>query len=159
MSAPPRVVFDCNVYFQALAGRQGPAYACLNCAVRRDVELFCSEHTIAELQEVTARVPLRKKFGLTDERVDAFIQTVRSAASFVGSVPERYLLPADPDDSHYVNLALEAKARLIVSRDLDLLRLMDRAKAEGRDFHRRFPDLVILDPPTMLRLVADQRTE
>ena len=65
--------------------------------------------------------------------------------------PETFVYERDPDDAHYVNLALAADAKLIVSRDKDLLDLMDQAKPEGRDFHTRFPTVRILDPVSFLR--------
>jgi predicted nucleic acid-binding protein len=58
-------------------------------------------------------------------------------------IPEIYRNPFDPDDSHYVNLAVASNARLITSHDGDLLNLMDESRPEGRDFRRRFPDLQI----------------
>jgi predicted nucleic acid-binding protein len=60
----------------------------------------------------------------------------------------------DPDDAHYVNLALAADARLIVSRDRDLLDLMDSAKPEAAEFQSRFPALRILDPVGFLREIG-----
>lgn len=41
-----RVVFDCNVYFQALIAPSGPAGECLSAAARSEVQLFLSEETI-----------------------------------------------------------------------------------------------------------------
>jgi predicted nucleic acid-binding protein len=49
-----------------------------------------------------------------------------------------------------VNLALVTGSRLIVSRDKDLLSLMDLAQPEGKDFRARFPDLRILNPVAFL---------
>jgi putative PIN family toxin of toxin-antitoxin system len=154
----PRVVFDCNVFFQALIGRHGPAGACIQRAVDGDVELFCSEHTLGELREVTMRPPIARKFAITPERLEALVNTVRSAATFIDEVPARYVLRTDPDDSHYINLALAANARLIVSRDRDLLRLAEAADTDSREFRRLFPHLSIMDPPALLRFLADSKT-
>lgn len=60
----------------------------------------------------------------------------------------------DPDDAHYVNLALAADARLILSRGKDLLDLMDSTKPEAAEFQKRFPTLRILNPVGFLREVA-----
>jgi predicted nucleic acid-binding protein len=40
---------------------------------------------------------------------------------------------------------------LVVSRDKDLRDLMDQNRPEGRDFHRRFPSLEIIEPQQFLR--------
>jgi hypothetical protein len=47
--------------------------------------------------------------------------------------------------------ALVTHSKLIVSRDKDLLSLMDLAQPEGKDFRARFPDLRILNPVAFLR--------
>jgi putative PIN family toxin of toxin-antitoxin system len=158
VNAPTRVVFDCNVFFQAMVSVGGPADACFDCAVRGEVDLFCSEYTLAELQEIASRRELRGKFQITDEQVDGFVSLVRRSSTMLESVPMRYSHPIDPDDSHYVNLALEAEARLIVSRDKDLLRLTDRSTREGSAFLARFPELIVLDPPSFIRMVNAKRT-
>ena len=104
---------------------------------------------------MSSRDHLRARFRYTDEDVRSLIASIRLSAEFFESVPERYLLAADASDSHYVNLALETGARLVVSRDRDLLRLMDVGRPEGREFRSLFPNLEIVDPPGMLRLVQE----
>ena len=46
-----RVVFDCNIYFQALISPNGPAGACLTAAQQGRLQLFVTEHVIQELTE------------------------------------------------------------------------------------------------------------
>jgi predicted nucleic acid-binding protein len=60
----------------------------------------------------------------------------------------------DPDDAHYVNLALAAGADVIVSRDRDLLDLVAANRPESVEFRRRFPALQILTPEEVLRRLA-----
>lgn len=55
-----------------------------------------------------------------------------------------------------VDLAIAVDAKLIVSRDKDLLSLRDPATIEGKDFMSRFPDLEILTPPEVLKLLDDR---
>ena len=61
---------------------------------------------------------------------------------------------SEPGDAHYINLALAADARLIVSRDKDLLDLMDPAKPEAAEFQGRYPLLRILNPVAFLREIG-----
>ena len=74
-------------------------------------------------------------------------------------MPSVFEYERDPDDAHYVNLALAANARLIVSRDNDLLALGDQSKLDGRDFAKRFPTLSILTPPAFLQRMDEIRRE
>lgn len=53
----------------------------------------------------------------------------------------------------YLNLAVAAGARYLVTRDRDLLDLMSEPPDEGRTLRERFPNLVILDPVTFLEAV------
>jgi predicted nucleic acid-binding protein len=52
-----------------------------------------------------------------------------------------------------VNVALAANAKLIVSRDNDLLDLMHPVKPEAAEFQIRYPSLRILNPVGFLREV------
>lgn len=150
-SQPSRVVFDCNVYFQALISPLGPAAKCLLAAARGQVILFCSEPSIDEFRNVAGRLKLRTKFHTTDEQVERIIDTIRECAILVAEIPDVYQHPSDPDDSHYVNLAVACSAKLLVSRDGDLLRLMNTQLVEGRDFRTRFPNIEIITPDLLVR--------
>ncbi len=153
--ALPRAVFDCNVYFQALVNEQGPAGQCVAAALDGRVTLFVSRFVMNEIRLTATDSVLRSKFRqLTDERLDQLIVNLEKVAHVVAHVPDRFLYPRDPDDAHYINLALAAKAKYVVSRDKDLRDLMDRSRPEGRDFHRRFPSLEIIEPQQFLRELA-----
>jgi len=97
------------------------------------------------------RPRLRAKFpALTPQAVQAFLADVLRQAHSITDVPKAYCLPRDPKDEKYINLAIASGARYLVSRDKDLLDLMNEQTPEGRDFRRRFPDLRIIDPPTFV---------
>jgi predicted nucleic acid-binding protein len=75
---------------------------------------------------------------------------------FFRNEPKRFELPRDPDDEPYLNLALEAGAQFLVTRDRDLLDLRRWDTSEGRDFQSRFPQLKILDPVTFIKEIEAQ---
>jgi putative PIN family toxin of toxin-antitoxin system len=156
-TAVKRVVFDCNVYFQALTSPRGPAARLVDFALNGDISLFVSKYTLDELADVAARPQLVAKYGLEEAVVAKFISNLRSAATCINSVRHIFDFPRDPDDAHYVDLAVAADAKLIVSRDKDLLSLRDTATAEGNDFVARFPSLEILTPPEALSLIEAMR--
>src|SRR5579872_4588004 len=151
MTGPIRVVFDCNIFLQALAAPEGPAGHCVQLAIDAKVQLFASPAVLAELREVATRPKIIAKLRLVAERVDEFIEAIELAAILLKSVPEVFAYQRDPDDAHYINLALAADARLIVSRDKDLLDLMDSTKPEAAEFQKRYPAFRILDPVGFLR--------
>ena len=147
---PQRVVFDCNVYFQALISPEGPAGACLSAAQQGLLRLFVTDHIIQELTEVCSRPHLVDRFGFTPERLNRFTLKIRKIAKVVDEVPHVFDYERDPDDEHYVDLAVACGANLIASRDKDLLALVDQSTAVGRDFHERFPELEIIAPVELL---------
>lgn len=114
-AAPPKVVFDCNIFVQALINLNGPAARCVQKARNREVLLFASPFVLAEVREIHLKTP--PKYGITAEQPEELATSIPSFASLVTDVPEVYQHPHDPDDSAYVNLALKVDARLIVSRD------------------------------------------
>ena len=65
--------------------------------------------------------------------------------------PSAYALPRDPNDEPYLNVAIAANATFLVSRDLDLLDLMQDAT-----FRQQFPSLTILDPVAFLQVMANR---
>lgn len=144
-----RAVFDCMVYLQAVTNERGPAFACFCLVDGGEVTLCVSAENLAEAQDVLTRPELQAKFPrLTPERAEAFLRNVRAKAVLVDAVPEQFSYLRDPDDEPYLNLALAAGAKYLVSRDKDLLDLMNNV-----DFRRRFPDLTILDPVAFLQAI------
>jgi putative PIN family toxin of toxin-antitoxin system len=150
MSEPDRVVFDCNVYFQSLISPAGPAGECLNAVRQGRLLLFASRQVFEELRDVCLRPTIAARFRLTEGRVDAFVSDVEKLGTFVEDIPHVFDYERDPDDAHYVDLAVATGARLIVSRDNDLLALNNADEPAGADFQRRFPDLEILTPDEVL---------
>lgn len=148
-----RAVFDCNVYLQALINPHGPAGACLNAAVAGRFALFCSDMTIVELRETAAHPDIQARFLLDDGRVAEYILNVERVARFVNDVPSLFSCERDPDDAHYINLALATRSAYVVTRDRDLLDLTNPQSEFGAEFAIRFPNLAIVTPVAFLQRV------
>jgi putative PIN family toxin of toxin-antitoxin system len=153
MNAVRLVVFDCNVFLQAILSRRGPAYNCFERVERGELLLVVSPFVLAEVRKLPEHRDLKRFVHLTQERVEAVLADVLKKAKLENDVPEVFTYARDPDDAHYVNLALKAGATLIVSRDKDLLDLNNSARAEGRDFVQRFPQLRIMQPTELIALL------
>jgi len=150
-----RAVFDCVVFLQGAARETGPAGACFRLMKEGAVTLCLSPQVLAEVSDVLTRPKSRQRFKtLTAERVQTFLQELRAKAVFFDAVPQVFTYPRDPDDEPYVNLALVAGARYLVTWDNDLLDLMNEATPEGKDFRQRFPNLAILNPVDFLQQLS-----
>jgi putative PIN family toxin of toxin-antitoxin system len=148
--APRDCVFDCNILFQAVISATGPSAACVAAAREGRIRLFVSQYVLDELLDLCLRPKLQNQFGITPAVGAAFVRSLVTFAVSVAGVPDVYAHPFDPDDSHYVNLALATNAELIVSRDRQLQNLMDATRPEGADFVARFPQLRIIAPDVLL---------
>lgn len=150
-----RVVFDCNVYFQAFVSSTGPAGRLLEAVNDKSLSLYLSEFVLDELRDVLNRPHIVAKFGFTQLRVAEYLESLVELSTTITDVPHVFDFARDPKDAHYVDLALAVNAKLIVSRDKDLLSLRDAATSEGRAFLSRFPELLILTPPEALSFISD----
>lgn len=145
-----RAVYDCNVYVQSLLNPDGPAGSCVRRAIENKVALFLSAQILAEIRDAPNK-PAPRRLGVTSERTETLIENLLKVATLVVHVPTVFSYERDPDDAHYIDLALATSTTFIVSRDRDLLDLMDSANLDAVGFRRRFPSLRILDPVRFLR--------
>jgi putative PIN family toxin of toxin-antitoxin system len=154
-----RAVFDCMTYLQATARPDGPAAACLRLLDSGAITLFVSRDVLNEVQDVLARPNLRRKNPLlTDEAVQELLDRLARTALLIEPVPAHFTYARDPKDEPYLNLAIAAGARYLVSWDHDLLDLMADSP-EALDFRRRFPGLTVITPPAFLRAIERESEE
>jgi len=155
--ALPRVVFDCNVFLQALVNPQGAAGECKKLLDRGEIELFISALVLAEIAEVLVRPRVRQLApALTLEKIEAFLEDIRLKAICLQNIPEEYRFERDPKDEPYLNLAIAAGASYLVSKDHDLLDLASRQTVEAQTFRTRYPLLTILDAPAFLKQMRER---
>lgn len=148
----PRVVFDCNIFLQALVNPNGAAGACIALLERDQIELYVSAQVLAEVAEVLSRPRVRQLApSLTLEKIEAFIENIRYKAICLRNVPEEYHFERDPKDEPYLNLAIVANATYLVSKDNDLLDLMTTQRPDAQNFRLRYPLLKILTAPAFLQ--------
>jgi predicted nucleic acid-binding protein len=113
---------------------------------------------LAEVKDVLARPALQRRYkALAPEKVATFLAEIETKAMLITNVGSVFSDPRDPKDELYVNLAVAAEARYLVTRDKDLLDLMDAGTQAGKIFRERFPSLTILDPTAFLREFTPKR--
>jgi putative PIN family toxin of toxin-antitoxin system len=156
----PRVVFDCNVLLQAAAWEKSVAAKCLNLAESGLVQICVSREVLAEAEDVLNRPEIRSHFpDLSDEIVGAFLKRLQNLSVLIRPVPKKFSYPRDEDDEPYINLAVEAGADFIISRDRDLLDLMTGHTDECKEFRQRFRPLRVIEPTEFLRLIEERDAE
>ena len=144
-------VFDCMVFVQAIASR-GSAFRCLRHCMESDEPLFVSAETLDELRTVLSRPELRRKLpGITPERAAALMHHLGEFAQRVHPVPLIMEFPPDPKDEPYLNLAIAANARDLVTRDKAMLRLNDPFNVLSRNLMTYHPSLRILVPEALIQ--------
>jgi putative PIN family toxin of toxin-antitoxin system len=154
-----RAVFDCNVFLQAVSNEKSPAAACFRLVQQKIVQLFVSEETLAELEEVLNRSYIKKQFDLSERAIIEFNGNLRILAKVSHKIPQVFSLPRDIDDEPYINLAVKAEADYIVTRDKDLLDLMNGIDDNSKLFRQKFRPLQIVKPIDFLRIVEEKIKE
>ncbi len=152
------VVFDCMVFLQGLINEKGVAVDCLELVENDRIKLFVSEDVLAEIRDVLTRPNLQAKFSLlTDEIVERLLEILNQKATFIKNILQIFSYSRDPKDEKYINLAVEAQADYIVSRDNDLLDLMTDSAEEAKEFRQRFRPLKVIEPIECLQIIREQK--
>ncbi len=153
-----RAVLDCMVFLQAAARTEGPAAACLELVRRGKIDLVIHPDILKEIEDVLTRPKVLAKFpALSSDAVKNFLDEVDKLSKSVLDVRKHFLFERDPKDEIYLNLAIAANARYLVTWDKDLLDLMKLEKEEAQSFQSRFPGLIILSPVALLQKLAQQQ--
>ena len=115
-----KAVFDTNTFVSAILQPKGIPSKLLEIAMTAEecpFEIYISGQIIDEISRVLSYQRIKKKYKLSDERVNVFIGLVIEACKNVGYVPELYIVPSDPDDSYIVSTAIAIEADYLVSGD------------------------------------------
>ncbi len=150
-------VFDCMVYLQAAISEKSPAAELFRQVENGKVLLFVSNEILSEIHDVLTRPRVLAKYPhLTVEYVEKFLNRILKKAVLLKKIRNHFQLPRDPKDEKYVNLAVEAEANYIVTRDKDLLDLMTGINVESKEFRQRFRPLMIVEPIEFLRIIQEK---
>jgi uncharacterized protein len=113
-----RVVLDTNVYVSIFTRPESATFQVWTHAVRGNYELFVSPVIVGEFARV-----VRRDFHWDEERVRLHVRIINKTGTILvpQTIPD--VIKEDPADNHILACALAGNANLIVSHDLDLLRL------------------------------------
>lgn len=153
---PLRAVFDCMIFLQAVANDESPAAELLRLVDADKITLFVSDQVLTKIEDVLARPKVREKPSrITDLSVQALLRRLNRKAVLIVNVPNEFRYARDPKDEKYINLALAARAAYLVSRDKDLLDLMNDQTETGKQFMLKFPSLKIVAPQILLTRIEE----
>lgn len=148
------VVFDTVALVQSVISPTGAAAKCFDYFDQGKISVAISRATLKEIQDVLSRPEIRQRFQhITDEKVAWLVELLLDEGLYLRTVPLHFTYPRDPKDEPPLNLAIEVKADYIISRDHDLLDLMNWSQEASREFQRRFRFLKIVTPEEFLRLI------
>lgn len=157
-SDPPAVVFDCMIFLQATANDESPAARAFDLVESGDVTLYVSPPILRELRSVLNRSEVRKALaGIDDLRVESLFRRLERKAVTIKDVAKEFEYSRDANDEPYLNLAIAARAKYLVSRDRDLLDLMTGTDVEHKQFRQRFRFLKIIEPVGLLQEIESSR--
>lgn len=140
------------LFLQAAARRDSIAAACLELAEQGHLQLCLSREVLAEIKEVLQRPEIHERFpSLTHERIDEFLEAVGRMGVLYQTVDNHFHFQRDPKDEPYLNLAIQARAHYLASRDKDILDLRHGTDPAAVEFRTRFSFVRIMDPLEFLR--------
>ena len=152
-----RIVLVCMIFLQAVLSKKSIAFKLFEYLESNSFRLFVSQETLDEVVDVLNRPPMRAKYSqITDESVENFLSRVLKKAVLIKTVSAKFKYSRDPMDEKYINLAVEAKAHFIVSRDKDLLDLMTDISVKAKEFRQKSRPLKIVEPIEFLKIVAEK---
>lgn len=155
-----KTVFDCNIIWQSFFFAEGLSAKCKKLVDDEIIQLFLSPEVLAEMREVMLRPEFLAKFEtFTEIMIERYLEELAKKSIILNAVPKLFKLPRDPDDEDYINLAVEAEADYIVTRDKDLLDLMTGHDNPSKEFRQKFRPLKVVEPLEFLRIVEEKLKE
>jgi putative PIN family toxin of toxin-antitoxin system len=112
-----RVVLDANVVF-AGAGWRGEAHNCLVAMARRRITAYATDEILDEVRELVGEIGFKTKFSPQN-----VLNWYQDRVKRVEPAPVGKQWSRDVKDDPYLACALAAGAKIIVTRDDDLLAL------------------------------------
>ena len=117
---PLRAIIDTNVFLSSLWSRQGAAFEIFVYLRRGHWQIVMSNHLLFEYEEVGKRNA--SDMGLSWEDINNVLDALCAAAEFRQLQPDWIPRLSDPDDEPLLQMAVEAKVPIIVTRNLGHLK-------------------------------------
>ena len=113
---PLRAIIDTNVFLSSLWSTQGAAFEIFAQLGQGCWQIVLSNHLLFEYEEVGKRN--RDKIGLSLQDIDDVLDAPCSAAEYRQLEPAWIPRLSDPDDEPLLQMAVQAKVPIIVTRNV-----------------------------------------
>lgn len=119
-----RVGLDTNVFVSSLLVKTGMPARVVDAWRAERYALLVTPVMIEELQHTLGYERIRRRYEITDEKVNGLVQLLHNKAIIVeGEADVAGVIPADPSDEAILACGVDGRADLIVSGDRHLLDL------------------------------------
>lgn len=124
------VVLDTNIIVSGIISSKGSPNKILNLWRQKKIQLIISPAIIKEIIAVFKRPKIRNNYQLSDKHINKIKQLLQKDATLIK--PKSYLkiIKVDPADDKFINCALTARVKFIVSGDKHLLDLKKYKKVK-----------------------------
>ena len=113
---PLRAIIDTNVFLTALWSRRGAAFELFAQLPSRRWQIVMSNHLLFEYEEIAKRNAV--EMGLSLQDIDDVLDAICAAADLRQLEPAWIPRLSDPDDEPLLQMAVEAKVPIIVTRNI-----------------------------------------
>jgi len=119
-----KVVLDTNIFVSSLLSKAGRPAMVIDAWRAGRYLLVTSPPIISEIKRVLEAPSIRKKYGLSRDRIERLILLLEKDGIVVpGLSGVARVIPEDPTDEMFLSAALDAQVDLIISGDRHLLDL------------------------------------
>jgi putative PIN family toxin of toxin-antitoxin system len=141
------------IFLQWAALPEGRHHATIRALYDGRIRLCVSRALLDEVRDVLTRPAVRALSpNLTPERLKQVLAVTLEKSEWVADVPAAFTWPQHPDDDHLFNLAISAKAELLVTWESRILKLGTDTAPDAQRLRTLAPQLQIVTP----KLLADR---
>lgn len=148
------VVLDTNILVST-AGHPDKRFALWEALRAGRMSAVATEVAITELEQVAARPNVLSTLPLLKKNFPPFLAEYRSFVRLIPPPPERFVLRADPKDSLFFNIAIEAGAEILTTFDVrHILPVREHGHPQKEDLRRLAPNLRLLHPKELAQEIV-----
>ena len=116
-----KLVLDTNIIVSSVISQRGYSAKIRGKWQSGEVQLATSREILQEVEWVLNYPRIQKRHRWTPKQVSEFVKQIRANSVFVAKTRKVKAVEEDPDDDKFIECALAAKARIIITGDPHLL--------------------------------------